>query len=113
MDKIIFVCFVLDSPKLQGGGDATIFFSSLNQNITLSVIVSAVPNISGQFIWSSPDSIDYGIQPTMLNAKNKLFHSKLFIESVQETDYGVYTVSVGNGIGNRSMFTLTLNPSGK
>ena len=108
---LCWFCFILDSPKLQSGGDGTIFFSALGQNTTLSVIVSAVPDITGHVIWSRPDSNISEIQPT--KSEHNLFQSKLHIETVKEADYGIYTVNVSNGIGNRSIFILTLNQSGK
>ena len=113
-----FSCILLsDTPQLLETSESLIFFSELFQEVTLNLIVRAFPeftDVQSAFMWYFVNkSVSFSsaeIQSTKLGSE--VFQSLLHINNVGAKDYGVYIVTVNNGIGTPISFNIILNEKG-
>ena len=117
-DSLKLPCiFFSDAPKLLKTNDSLIFFSELDQNVTLILTVRALPglmNVSSAFTWYFVNR-STSFSPKEVNSTQlglELFQSVLDNTNVDEKDYGVYIATVGNGIGSPVNFSVILKEKG-
>ena len=97
-------------PPFQTSTDVA-FYAAFGQDVTLNITVRAFPDItdlSSAFSWRR-DGVALDAADVMSSKLSpEMFLSQLMINSVTNTDYKNYTVTVGNGIKEAVTFTLAL-----
>ena len=106
-----FYKFCITDPPQLIRNDLLIFYSGLDQQISLNITVRAFPEFSdpdSAFTWttSSGSQITDGVTST--KQSNEIFYSELLISSVKGEDYTSYIVTADNGVKEPVIFTVDL-----
>ena len=119
LGEIKCISCIVDSPQLYNkDDDPLIFYSDLDQSVTLEVTVRAFPDftdIDSAFDWKRVDgkALSNISETESVKVDAEVFLTKVTIGNVTEQDLGEYVVTADNGIRGPVDFLVVLYLTGK
>ena len=95
--------------------DSLVFYSGLNDTVTMSLKIRAFPELEIDFLWTKVNETGALLNNTVVpdQEEPEVYISELTIDAVTRGDYGSYNVNVSNGVNGPRNFTLELLQRGK